>query len=184
LEYANKGKVFNHRIKLKGGNMTDKKEGKKEKVDVAKKPQSIEAQAWNATKLDNDPEWDQIPNLAFKEDLRFAVSRVRATGTAQTNFEVKAKELIQAELEAKKDEGPMAVSAPNSALSFGAAAGAMAQAKGPHGEEPSKQDVAKAKKELEGHKETLKKTDKSGHVPTKEEAEAAAKEQKKAPIHP
>lgn len=48
---------------------------------------SIEAQAWDATKLDTDPEWAAMPNREFRDKLQFAADRVKATGTASTNFE-------------------------------------------------------------------------------------------------
>jgi len=140
----------------------------------------VAAKAWNETKLEQDPEWSLIRNEGFKEKLRFAADRVIATGTAQTNFEVKVKEINQAELEAKKDEGALAVSEPEAGLD---ASGAMSKSEVKE-KAPSKKEVKEAKDKVAKDKEILKKTDKSGHVPTGKEAEAEAKEQEKAPVHP
>lgn len=80
---------------------------------AAAKPQgSVESRAWNATKSKDDPDWDHIANLEFKGKLQFAADRVKATGTAQTNFEHKVLELhVKEAKEEEKVAGPMAVTA-------------------------------------------------------------------------
>jgi hypothetical protein len=88
----------------------------KKKADKDEKEASVAGRAWNATKEDGDPDWATMPNKELKGKLEFAVDRVRATGIAQTNFEIKAKELLAEDQKAAKDEGPMAVSAPQTAL--------------------------------------------------------------------
>ncbi len=53
---------------------------------------SLAGRAWNATKEETDPDWASIPNAEYKGKLEHQAERVKETGTARTNFEVKVKE--------------------------------------------------------------------------------------------
>jgi len=92
--------------------------GKKDKdakeEDEQKLP--VPEEAWNATKLPEDPEWKDIPNVEFKGKLEFAADKVKSTGIAQTNFELKCKQLFAEEAEDALNDGSMAVVNPNQAL--------------------------------------------------------------------
>jgi hypothetical protein len=185
---------------------------------TAKKAQenegSIAARAWNATKEDGDPHYDLIPNAEFKAKREHDVDRVRATGIAQTNFEIEAKKLIEAENEENKGEGPMAVAAPAPALG-GTAPMSAPVTEAPEGNQKtspkgSQKNAAVAQKSQGGaskskgkgaakgkgktqsaaskakasSKKAAKKTDQSGHVPTGEEADAIVAAEKDAPLRP
>jgi hypothetical protein len=177
---------------------------------TAKKAQenegSIAAQAWNATKEDGDPHYDLIPNAEFKGKLEHAIDRVRATGIAQTNFEIEAKKLIEAENEENKGEGPMAVAAPAPALGGTApmsapvteapegnrktspvaqkSQGGASKSKGKGAAKGKGKTQSAASKAKASSKKAAKKTDQSGHVPTGKEADAIVAAEKDAPLRP
>lgn len=160
-------------------------EAKKAKKDEG----SLAARAWNATKAEGDPEFDVMPNVELKAKLEHAAERVKATGIAQTNFEIEVKKLAATELEENKSEGPMAVVAPNvatdSAPNAVASEAAQLEAKGVKA--PTTKAKALAKKssvKKSASKAAAKKTDKSGHVPTAKEKAAIAAAEKDAPIRP
>lgn len=96
----------------------DAKNGKKADKDAKEgepKP-SVPEEAWNATKNPEDPEWKEIPNVEFKGKLEFAADKVKSTGIAQTNFELKCKQLFAEELENALNDGSMAVVNPHAGL--------------------------------------------------------------------
>lgn len=66
---------------------------------------SPEERAWNAIKDANDPEWAVIPNHEFKSKLRFAASRVKETGLAESPFEKKVLE-FRLQDSAEEEETP------------------------------------------------------------------------------
>jgi hypothetical protein len=157
----------------------------KKKADKDEKEASVAGRAWNATKEDGDPDWATMPNKELKGKLEFAVDRVRATGIAQTNFEIKAKELLAEDQKAAKDEGPMAVSAPQTALGGTAPLSTPVEEAKP----AAKPATAKAKSSAKAKAKSpsakaAAKTDQSGHVPTAAERAAAAAAEKEAPLRP
>src|SRR5262245_6397314 len=105
----------------------------------------IYADAWNATKDVNDPDWANIPNLEFKEKLRFEGDRVKATCTTQTNFEKEVLRLHGASLKDAKDEGATAIVDPNDGVNAaGGAAGASDKAKEAAADKGAKKEAEKA----------------------------------------
>lgn len=173
-------------------------EKEKKAKAAAANERSLAAEAWDATKLEGDPEWDLITEVEFKQKLQFAADKAAETGIAQTNFEQEALRIHQKRLAEKKTEGPLAVSKPAPNLSFGAGEGAMAAAAAPgtnpaleadKGKKASSKSSKTSAKAKTGSKSKAKSKarvapDKSGHVPTAKEAAAAAKEQANAPLHP
>jgi hypothetical protein len=169
-------------------------------VKKAKENQgSLAARAWDATKEEGDPDFDNMPNLEQKGKLEFAAERVKATGIAQTNFEHKVKELAEQEAEENKGEGPMAVVSPDSRLGGAAVGGEGPMSTAPvAGKSQGQASKAKGKGASKGKgkaqstasrakasaKKAAKKTDQSGHVPTDKEKAAIAAAEKDAPQRP
>ena len=134
------------------------------------------ARAWHETKDEADPEFDLIPNLEFRENLNFRAAKVKETGIANTNFEMKYAELIANE---PKDDAPMAVVQDPAGLGANATAETTAEVKAPKAE---KHKSAPAKKAIAKKGQVA--PDNSGHVPSAEEVASIAKAEKDAPLHP
>lgn len=143
------------------------------------KETNLIAKAWNDTKDPLDPEFDLIPNIEFRENLKFRADKVASTGIANTNFEVKYKELIANEPD---EEAPMAVVQDPAGLG----ANATAETTAPE-DKPKAEKKPAAKKSAPAKKAVAKKgqvaPDNSGHVPSAEESVAIAKAEKDAPLH-
>lgn len=156
----------------------EKKEAKKLELQG-----SAAARAWNATKADGDPEWDNMPNTEFKGKLEHAAERVKATGIAQTNFEVEVKKQLEVDAKVNKAEGAMAVVNPNPATDTAAPMG-IAPEQNEQLTTKEKAEVKKAADAKAKEQEGAKKLDQSGHVPDKKELEARVEAEKTAPLRP
>ena len=150
---------------------------------MAEKEGSIAAQAWNATKDPTDPEFGASPEPEFWGKLEFAAQKVIETGTANTNFELKVKELHgKSKATEKAIGGPMAVVEEPAAITAGATERQTDTSKSAAKTETKAEAKPDAKKVEQA--KALKSTDKSGHVPDAKEKAAIVKEQATSPKHP